>query len=67
MSGQVKGVGLEVRNQNNELAIPSNAILPKKLMLGTRDSIYRLRLLPNQLPSSVLQYNSQIAFKLDYE
>ncbi|CAI0972294.1 fimbrial protein [Serratia fonticola] len=67
VSGQIKGVGLEIRNQNNELSVPGSAMLPQQLTPGSRDLIYRLRLVANQQPLSAGQYNSQLAFKLDYE
>lgn len=67
VSGQAKGVGLEIRYQNNELSIPGSAMLPQQLTPGTRDLIYQLRLVANQQPLSAGQYNSQLAFKLDYE
>ncbi|WP_447887507.1 fimbrial protein [Serratia fonticola] len=67
VTGQAKGVGLEIRNQNNELSVPGSAMLPQQLTPGTRDLIYQLRLVANQQPVVVGQYNSQLAFKLDYE
>jgi len=67
VSGQAKGVGLEIRNQNNEVSIPGSAMLPQELTPGTRDLIYQLRLVANQQPLVAGNYNSQLAFKLDYE
>ena len=67
VSGQAKGVGLEIRHQDNELSIPGSAMSPQQLTPGTRDLIYQLRLVANQQPLAAGQYNSQLAFKLDYE
>ncbi|WP_419236861.1 fimbrial protein [Serratia fonticola] len=67
VSGQATGIGLEIRNQNNELSVPGSAMLPQQLTPGSRDLIYQLRLVANQQPLAAGQYNSQLAFKLDYE
>lgn len=65
--GQAKGVGLEIRNQDNELSIPGSAMSSRQLTPGTRDLIYQLRLVANQQSLAAGEYNSQLAFKLDYE
>lgn len=67
VSGQAKGVGLEIRNQDNELSVPGSAMSPQQLTPGARDLIYQLRLVANQQPLEAGKYNSQLAFKLDYE
>ncbi|WP_211136694.1 fimbrial protein [Serratia sp. PL7] len=67
VSGQAKGVGLEIRNQDNELSVPGSSMLPQQLTPGSRDLMYRLRLVANRQPLAAGQYNSQLAFKLDYE
>ena len=67
VSGQAKGIGLEIRDKNNELSIPGYAMLPQQLISGNRDLIYQLRLVANRQPLIAGKYNSQIAFKLDYE
>ncbi len=67
VTGQAKGVGLEIRNQNNELSVPGSAMSPQQLTPGTHDLLYQLRLVANQQTLAAGQYNSQLAFKLDYE
>ncbi|CAI1221114.1 TPA: fimbrial protein [Serratia fonticola] len=67
VSGQAKGVGLEIRDQDNKLSVPGSAMSPQQLTAGTHDLIYRLRLIANQQPLAAGKYNSQLAFKLDYE
>lgn len=67
VNGQAKGVGLEIRDKNNTLSIPGSTMAPQQLTPGTRDLIYQLRLVANQQPLAAGKYNSQLAFKMDYE
>jgi type 1 fimbria pilin len=67
VNGQAKGVGLEIRRQDGEVALPGLAMSPQEIVPGTRDLAFQLRLVANQAPLVSGLYQSQLRFKLDYE
>lgn len=67
ISGEAKGVGLEIRRQDGEMAVPGQAMSPQDLTQGTRDLIYQLRLVADHHSLRSGLYHSLIRFKLDYE
>lgn len=68
VAGQAKGVGLQIqRNEDAEIIVPGQATSSQILTQGTRDLIYKLRLVANHEPLASGLYYSQLRFKLDYE